>query len=77
MEVDRHLVGYTGLVADTAVLKKKGYESDHPEGRHIVNSVWMVHMVHPLEDLSVIMSTPVKALISRWNYLRSLFCPAT
>jgi hypothetical protein len=76
MKVDRQLVGYTGLLTDMSVLEKKGYESDHPGGRHIVNSVWVVHMVHPLADLSVIMSTPVKALINRWNYLRSLFCPA-
>jgi hypothetical protein len=75
-EVDQQVVGYTGLLTDMAVLEKKGYESDHPGGRYTVNSEWMVQMVHPLADLSVIMSTPVKALINGWDYLRSLFCPA-
>lgn len=52
-EVDRQVVGYTGLLTDMAVLEKKGYESDHPGGRYTVKSEWMVQMVHPLGDLSV------------------------
>ena len=53
----------------------KRYESD-PGERCTVEYVWMGHIVGLLVGTSVIMSTPVLVLISRWNCLRSLFCPA-
>jgi hypothetical protein len=50
-------------------------ESD-PGDRCTVEYVWMGHIVGPLADPSVIMRILVILLFSRWDCLRSLFCPA-